>query len=374
MHHYTYRITSKILNKHYYGCRSSKINPNEDLGFKYFSSSTNTEFILDQKQNPQNYKYKVIKVFNTREEAIKHEILLHNKFNVDVNKNFYNKAKQTSEKFSFNNSGLISVKNILTETYCYISNDEFDSSIHIKEGSTKNSKRTPQFKDTLSKRMKGVPKNKDSILTRTKTVTTPDENGITIAYKGYLSAQQTKQQKFELDNLYFEKINKKISENKKTLCENGKTKAVNSAAKSMETKRKIDENGKNIIEKSAEKLKITMKTVEQNGKTKAENTAAKSAETMKTTKNEKGLSIYEQSGIKQSETKMKKSKRYDVYSIILGKRLYENLTPKELYLISPSLISKTKDSWLGIDAPSLQSRLINLNQEYKIGLYIINVS
>ncbi len=38
--HYVYRITNTQLNKHYYGCRSSNVEPAKDLGKTYFSSST----------------------------------------------------------------------------------------------------------------------------------------------------------------------------------------------------------------------------------------------------------------------------------------------------------------------------------------------
>jgi hypothetical protein len=93
---FVYRITNKILNKHYYGVRSTEIEPRLDLGFKYFSSSTDKEFMKDQKENPQNFKYKVVMVTETRLEAIKIEIKLHNRFDVGRNKNFYNKAKQSS--------------------------------------------------------------------------------------------------------------------------------------------------------------------------------------------------------------------------------------------------------------------------------------
>jgi len=97
MKHYTYRITNIKLNKHYYGTRTSKNKtPEEDLGKYYFSSSSDKEFIKDQKENPQDYKYKVIKKFHTRKEAIELEIKLHNKFNVGLNESFYNRSKQTS--------------------------------------------------------------------------------------------------------------------------------------------------------------------------------------------------------------------------------------------------------------------------------------
>ena len=56
--HYVYRITNVEKNKYYYGSRSSNILPSEDIGIKYFSSSSDKIFVQDQKENPQNYMYK----------------------------------------------------------------------------------------------------------------------------------------------------------------------------------------------------------------------------------------------------------------------------------------------------------------------------
>lgn len=100
MTHYTYRITNIKNGRHYYGTRTSKLNiPTEDIGINYFSSSSDKDFMNDQKINPQNYKYKVILIFDTRKQAIQSEIKLHNKFNVGANPRFYNKCKQTSTGF-----------------------------------------------------------------------------------------------------------------------------------------------------------------------------------------------------------------------------------------------------------------------------------
>lgn len=98
-YHYVYRITNTKLNKHYYGVRSSNVEPSKDLGFKYFSSSSDVQFIEDQKNNPQDYKYIIVSIFNTRHDALELEIKLHAKFNVGVNESFYNKAKATSTSF-----------------------------------------------------------------------------------------------------------------------------------------------------------------------------------------------------------------------------------------------------------------------------------
>lgn len=97
MNHYVYRITSIVEDKYYYGVRTCKVEPKEDLGKKYFSSSTDKIFIKDQKENPQNYKYKVLKRFPTRKEAISYEIKLHQRFDVGAHEKFYNKVKQTSD-------------------------------------------------------------------------------------------------------------------------------------------------------------------------------------------------------------------------------------------------------------------------------------
>ena len=94
--HYNYRISNIVLNKHYYGTRTSTHEPKNDIGINYFSSSLDKNFIKDQKENPQNYKYKVIKIFDNRKDALLFEIKLHNKFDVGINESFYNRSKQTS--------------------------------------------------------------------------------------------------------------------------------------------------------------------------------------------------------------------------------------------------------------------------------------
>lgn len=93
MYHYVYRITNVKESTHYYGCRTSKVTPSSDLGINYFSSSSNKEFIKDQKINPSNYKYKIIKEFTFRSDAEVYESILHERFQVHFNEFFYNKTK-----------------------------------------------------------------------------------------------------------------------------------------------------------------------------------------------------------------------------------------------------------------------------------------
>lgn len=98
MKHYVYKITNLIEDKHYIGVRSAK-NPSKDLGIIYFSSSSDEEFMLEQQEFPDRFKYEILEVFPTRSAAVNKEIELHNFYDVAVNESFYNKSKQTSMGF-----------------------------------------------------------------------------------------------------------------------------------------------------------------------------------------------------------------------------------------------------------------------------------
>lgn len=136
MKHYTYRITNVIQNKHYYGVRTSD-NPAKDLGIKYFSSSKDKDFIKDQKQNPQNYKYKIIRTYKTRKEAIRLEIKLHNKFNVGVNESFYNRSKQTSTGWDTTGNGNLGQANYGEKNGMYGKTHNEDAIQKIKDARKK---------------------------------------------------------------------------------------------------------------------------------------------------------------------------------------------------------------------------------------------
>jgi hypothetical protein len=100
MFYYAYQITNIVENKKYIGSRGSYKKPEDDLGKIYFSSSKDSFFINDQKNNPHNYKYEIIKTFATRQEAYDFEIKEHLKNNIPENKNFYNKSRQKTSGFS----------------------------------------------------------------------------------------------------------------------------------------------------------------------------------------------------------------------------------------------------------------------------------
>lgn len=171
LYHYTYRITNTVEKKYYYGMHSCDCLPKEDIGVKYWSSSKKPSFINDQKVNPQNYKYKIIKIFNTRTEALEHEIFLHKKFEVGVNLSFYNGAKQTSTKFDTSgipyNKGVPkteSCKKKLSALYKGKTFEEihgFEKAQEIKQRISDTQKGvsriTPEGRIQLSLKKKGVP-------------------------------------------------------------------------------------------------------------------------------------------------------------------------------------------------------------------------
>ncbi len=118
--HYTYLITELSTNMKYIGVRSCNGDPINDLGIKYFSSSSNKDFIKNQKENKNNYKYEVLSIYKSRKDAIIEEARLHELYNVKFNSTFYN-AYNSSK--GFDATGMIYVKDIHGNTE-YVKTDD----------------------------------------------------------------------------------------------------------------------------------------------------------------------------------------------------------------------------------------------------------
>jgi len=99
--YYIYRITNIDNGTYYYGSRVSATIPQFDLGIKYFSSSDTKLSILE---NKNNYKFKVVKIFNNNGDKILYESFLHNYFDVTKSDKFWNKSNQTP--FGFDTTGV----------------------------------------------------------------------------------------------------------------------------------------------------------------------------------------------------------------------------------------------------------------------------
>ena len=116
-YHYVYRITNIKEKMYYYGVHSCNCLPKEDIGVKYYSSSSIDWFIQDQKINKQDYKYKIVKLFPTRDEANKYESMLLYKFKVTKNDKFYNKAIYCNNTLYGDCANMITVYDLSLEKY-----------------------------------------------------------------------------------------------------------------------------------------------------------------------------------------------------------------------------------------------------------------
>ena len=349
MYHYVYRITNTDINKHYYGSRTSKLHPKEDLGLYYFSSSTDKEFIKEQKSNPHIFKYKVVKICVTRDKATSMEISLHKRFNVGNNPNFYNIVIQSSSFFIPSESTTIkSIKTRATKVE--------DNGLTIMMNNGRKAYHTR--KTTM---IEGV--SIQELSTR-KTITTKylqDENGLTIHKKSAIKAKKTM-----VDNDLY-----------KVVAYKGKITKMNT----------IDVNGYNTYQNATKMAVITKKTTfENNGRTIQENSTSKTLQTKrekglfeeiikkcndtkKSRLDENGISDFDKQYIKMSNTKYEKAIKYDVYdkyNNIIKKGLTKKMISDEY---SRSLIKTSYDKRLG-STPSARALLIKNNKEHIIGMYV----
>ena len=262
-YHYVYRITNIIEKKHYYGSRSSKKIPKKDIGIYYFSSSTDKDFIKDQKINIAHYKYVVVRLFDNRKDATSFEVYLHAKFDVGNNKNFYNKAKQTAIGFIYNMSGRT---------------------------------QTDKQREIVSKLHLNKIVSKETIEKQKKTIKEKYENG----YINPLTGRPLPEiQKWYLSFIMKEKYkNGYINP-----CTGTKTKQE-TLDKIKATRMKINDTGNTGYKDAAIKAANTMKNnINENGLSIRENANIKKVITMQTTIDENGQTLYNKSAKKGSLTK-----------------------------------------------------------------------
>jgi hypothetical protein len=131
MYHYTYEILYKN-GKKYIGVRSSKVEPHMDI--KYIGSSLLTD-------NDMIYIKLILSTFETREEAIKHEMYLQSYNNVIANPIYYNASIQNGTKFSMLGAKF---------------SNEHKKRISISTANAAKEKWTPELKQKLSASKRGV--------------------------------------------------------------------------------------------------------------------------------------------------------------------------------------------------------------------------
>ena len=175
IYHYTYKITITHIiatepRKFYYGSRSCKCLPEDDISYK----SSCKDLLTFVKENKDIlYSKEILAYFTDRESAILHEISLHSEYDVAKNPEFFNKAKQTSTGFC--TAGRIAPnKGIphseLTKVKMHKSHIGIPKSEEFKQKLSKNKKGKPngrlgkkhsdETKLKMSKNKKGIPSTK----------------------------------------------------------------------------------------------------------------------------------------------------------------------------------------------------------------------
>lgn len=104
MNYYVYKITNLSNNMYYIGSRQSKCDPKDDLGVKYFSSSSNKNFINEQKQNPNKFKYEILSKHNSRMEAFEEEVRVQIELGCLEDELCYNKSINHLQFTNYNKS------------------------------------------------------------------------------------------------------------------------------------------------------------------------------------------------------------------------------------------------------------------------------
>lgn len=126
---YVYWITDKRDGKHYIGSRGSKKSDLMKDLLEYGTTSCRKDDILN---NPNMFVFNILRIFENRLLAYQYEILLHNKFEVELNDKFFNKSRQTTLKFTMANFS--HVYNKETDEFEIINISDFDETKHSKMG------------------------------------------------------------------------------------------------------------------------------------------------------------------------------------------------------------------------------------------------
>lgn len=98
---YVYKVTNKKTGKYYIGSKTTLNADNYYIGYNYFTSSFDTEFVEDFKNNTKAWKHEVLKYFDDKQECLDYEAdLIEEAWENDrdnlINKGFFRKDKKTN--------------------------------------------------------------------------------------------------------------------------------------------------------------------------------------------------------------------------------------------------------------------------------------
>jgi len=104
--HYVYRVTdyTRDVNQHYYGSHTPPKNKKYDsLIAEFWTYRTSSKKNVLNEDTKENYKVKILKVFDNPADKMIYEAYLHQYFDVKRNNNFWNGSNQTP--FGFDTTG-----------------------------------------------------------------------------------------------------------------------------------------------------------------------------------------------------------------------------------------------------------------------------
>jgi len=194
-YYYVYRITDTINNIYYYGSRVSDIEPSNDLGIKYFSSSKIKNEI---RNNINRFRFKILKIFNNNGDKVLYESFIHYYFDVKNNDNFFNEVNQTP--FGFDNTGTTpwnkGYKLSESEKSKYYETDTNGNSVI----SNRVKNRLKTISSNEWKLSIGVKKSEKERLTKSK----KDSSGLSIIDKAMIKKKNTYHENCERFNIMYE--------------------------------------------------------------------------------------------------------------------------------------------------------------------------
>lgn len=160
---YVYKVTDKRTGKYYIGSKTTLDKDNYYIGYNYFTSSTDTEFVDDFKKNTTKYKHEVLKYFTDKQQCLDYEAdLIEDAWNNDrsnlINRGYVKKSGTTHHVVSSNtNTPEVNAKRSksVKETWANKSEEEMKAiadKISKKAKETWSSKSEEELKEIRARR------------------------------------------------------------------------------------------------------------------------------------------------------------------------------------------------------------------------------
>lgn len=137
MFSFVYRLTDlyPTSSEKYYVGKHTNNSDEIELGKTYFTSSKRVSFLW--KNDINRFKIKIVKIFETSEDAIRFESKYHNRLNVSKNPLFYNLQNQQNT-YKHERDNLVTVHNLKNNFIETITCDEYYSNLNLYEPLNKN--------------------------------------------------------------------------------------------------------------------------------------------------------------------------------------------------------------------------------------------